>query len=128
MSQSALAEALTAGLAARPGVAAVPYVAPGSTTPRNLMFKVMGKVFAVLDYRPVEALRLKCDSHLAEILREHYAGVGPAPHPMLRNWIHVKLDADVSLQDIERMADHSYELVCAKLTRKQKAELATLPS
>jgi predicted DNA-binding protein (MmcQ/YjbR family) len=38
----------------------------------------------------------------------------------------VSLDADVPADEIERLAAHSYELVCADLTRKQKAELAAL--
>jgi predicted DNA-binding protein (MmcQ/YjbR family) len=38
----------------------------------------------------------------------------------------VNLDADVPAEEIERLVTHSYELVRAKLTRKQKAELEAL--
>jgi predicted DNA-binding protein (MmcQ/YjbR family) len=36
----------------------------------------------------------------------------------------VSLDADVPAREVERLAAHSYELVCSNLTRKQQAELA----
>ena len=38
----------------------------------------------------------------------------------------VNLDSDVPEDEIERLAGHSYALVCEGLTRKQKAELAAL--
>ena len=46
--------------------------------------------------------------------------------PDRRFWISVNLDADVPADEVERLVGHSYELVCAGLTRKQKAELAAL--
>ena len=82
-----------------------------------------GKMFAILTTNKVESVILKCDPHLAEILREQYAGVGHRSHLDRRFWISVALDADVPLAEIERLAAHSYDLVRAKLTRKQKAEL-----
>jgi predicted DNA-binding protein (MmcQ/YjbR family) len=63
-------------LAAKPGAVAVPVAAPRSAEPIALMFKVMGKVFAILSLRGEEYVILKCDPHLAEMLREKYAGVG----------------------------------------------------
>jgi predicted DNA-binding protein (MmcQ/YjbR family) len=83
----------------------------------------MGKMFAVLETRRVQVVILKCDPHLADILRQQYAGVGHRSHLDRRFWISVSLDADVPVAEIERLAAHSYELVCAKLTRKQKAAL-----
>ncbi len=71
------------------------------------------------------AVGLKCDSHLGDMLREHYEGVGHYRH-FLRNWISVGLDADVPWEEALRMVAGSYELVCSGLTRKQKAELAAL--
>jgi predicted DNA-binding protein (MmcQ/YjbR family) len=84
----------------------------------------MNKMFAILEIRRLEAVILKCDPNLAEILREQYAGVGHRSHLDRRFWICVNLDADVPVEEIERLASQSYELVCSKLTRKQRAELA----
>jgi predicted DNA-binding protein (MmcQ/YjbR family) len=43
-----------------------------------------------------------------------------------RFWISVDLDADVPAKEIRRLVDHSYDVVCAGLTRKQSADLAAL--
>ena len=55
-------------------------------------------------------------------------GVGHRSHLDRRYWISVNLDSDVPAEEIDRLAAHSYEQVCATLTRKQKAELAALTS
>ncbi len=43
-----------------------------------------------------------------------------------RHWIAVRLDADMPVAEIRTLATDSYNLVCAGLTRKQRAELAGL--
>lgn len=112
---------LAAFLHARPGASLGPPPAPGV-----LMFKVMGRMFAILATRRERFVILKCDPHLAEVLREEYVGVGHRSHLDRRFWVSVNLEADVAPEEIERLAAGSYELVCAGLTRKQKAELAAL--
>ena len=124
MSLSPPAAALKAALEAKPGAVGEPLAnrsAPGVT-----LYKVMGKMFAILTLHKTDSVIFKCDPHLAEILREQYAGVGHRSHLDRRFWISVTLDADVPVEEILRMAAHSYELVSAGLTRKQKAELAAL--
>ena len=101
---------------------------PRAASPNILIYKVMGKMFAILTIRGGENVILKCDPHLAEILRGQYAGVGHRSHLDRRTWISVSLDADVPAGEIERLAAHSYDLVAGGLTRKQKAELAALSS
>jgi len=120
--------ALKACLEAKPGAVGEPMSASRGSTPLVLIFKVMGKMFAILSVRGVENVILKCDPHLAEILRDQYGGVGHRSHLDRRFWISVDLDADVPADEIERLAAQSYDLVCAGLTRKQKAELAALSS
>ncbi|THD76250.1 MAG: MmcQ/YjbR family DNA-binding protein [Phenylobacterium sp.] len=120
MSLDQTAETLQAVLAAKPGSAHAPLTGfPGVT-----LYKVSGKMFAILTLKRTPNVILKCDPHLAEILREQYAGVGHRSHLDRRFWISVDLDADVPLAEIERLAAHSYDLVRAKLTKKQQAELA----
>jgi predicted DNA-binding protein (MmcQ/YjbR family) len=118
--------AIKAVLDAKPGAEAVPVTAPRGSSPLALMYKVAGKTFAILSIRGAEYVILKCDPHLAEVLRGHYAGVGHRSHLDRRHWISVSLDADVPQSEIVRLAAHSYELVCAGLTRQQKADLARL--
>jgi predicted DNA-binding protein (MmcQ/YjbR family) len=116
--------ALKAVLDAKPGAVAEAMTAPRGKLPLVLIYKVMGKTFAILQIRGLENVILKCDPHLAEVLRGHYSGVGHRSHLDPRHWISISLDADVPSSETERLAAHSYELVCAGLTRKQKAELA----
>lgn len=115
--------ALQALLQAMPGAASETV----RSRPRILLYKVAGKVFAVLSIRGPETVGLKCDAHLGDVLREQYAGVGLYRH-YLRNWISVKLGADVAMSEVERLAAASYDLVCAGLSAKQKADLAATVS
>jgi len=123
---SSRAKALKAFLENRPNATVVPVAAPKSVSPLALMFKVMGKLFAVLSLRGDEFVVLKCDPHLAEALRAQYDGIGHRTHLDPRYWIAVNLDADVPKKEIERLVAQSYALVSASLTRKQQAELAAL--
>jgi predicted DNA-binding protein (MmcQ/YjbR family) len=122
VSLSPQAEAVKAVLEAKPGAVGAPLASARGV----VLYKVMGKMFAILTTNRVQSVILKCDPHLAEILREQYAGVGHRSHLDRRFWISVAVDGDVPPEEIERLAAHSYDLVCAKLTRKQKAELEAL--
>jgi predicted DNA-binding protein (MmcQ/YjbR family) len=120
--------ALKAILDALPGAAAQPMAAARGTTPLVLIYKIMGKMFAILSVRTDEFVILKCDPYRVEILREAYAGVGHRSHLDPRFWISVDLTSDVPFDEVGALSVASYELVCAGLTRKQKAELAALAS
>jgi predicted DNA-binding protein (MmcQ/YjbR family) len=111
--------AIQALLDAQPGAVAEPARVAGV-----YLYKVAGKMFAILSTRKTLAVSLKCDPHLAEILREQYVGVGHRYHLDRRHWISVDLDGDVPPEEIERLAVGSYALVVAGLTKKQRAELA----
>jgi predicted DNA-binding protein (MmcQ/YjbR family) len=88
------------------------------------LYKVMGKMFAILTDRGTPNVILKCDPHLVEVLRDTYAGVGHRSHLDRRFWISVDLGSDVPDAEVARLIGGSYALVCASLTRKQRAELA----
>lgn len=118
--------ALKAWLDAKPGAHAASAPGPGGRAPTALIYKVAGKMFAILGIRKNAFVILKCDPQLAEVMRDQYRGVGHRSHLDRRYWISVSLDADVPPAEVERLAAHSYDLVCASLTRKQKAELANL--
>ena len=114
--------ALRAHLAAKPGASGDPLTSTRGVT----LYKVMGKMFAILEDNKIQNVILKCDPHLAEVLRDQYEGVGRRSHLDPRFWISVRLDADVPADEIARLADQSYDLVCAGLTKTQRAELAAL--
>ena len=114
--------AVKAALDAKPGATSTQL----PSAPGVLLYKVMGKMFAILSIRGFEGVSLKCDPHLAEILREQYAGVGHRSHLDRRFWICVTLGADVPDDEVESLAAASYALIRDGLTKKQKAELAAL--
>jgi predicted DNA-binding protein (MmcQ/YjbR family) len=78
-------------------------------------------MFAILSIRGIENVILKCDPNLAHSLREQYAGIGHRSHLDRRFWISVNLESDVPAAEIARLVGHSYALVCAGLTRKQRS-------
>jgi predicted DNA-binding protein (MmcQ/YjbR family) len=117
-------DALTRYLEAFPGAAADPVGPSRGGPPLAHMHKVMAKTFAILSARGDAFVIVKCDPHLADMLREQYEGVGHRSHLDRRFWISIDLDADVPAKEIKRLIAASYDLVCAKLTKKQKTELA----
>ncbi len=110
--------AVTAWLEAKPGAVAKAFSARKGSAPIAVIYKVMGKIFAILSVRRIENVILKCDPHLATVLRERYAGIGHRSHLDRRYWISVTLDADVPSKEIKRLVTQSYDLVCGKLHRK----------
>ena len=112
--------AAIAAIEAQPGAAGEPL----ARFPAVTLYKVMGKMFAILTDRGTPNVILKCDPHLVEVLRDTYAGVGHRSHLDRRFWISVDLGSDVPDAEVARLIGGSYALVCASLTRKQRAELA----
>lgn len=92
----------------------------------TLVFKVMGKMFALTDLEGDLSINLKCDPEKAVELRELYPCVMPGYHMNKRHWNTILLDGSVPDQLIRQWMDHSYALVVEKLTKKQQNELATL--
>ena len=117
-------EALVSRLESKPGANATPVTAPRGGASVAVMYKVMGKLFAIVSLGKAEYVILKCDPHLIEVLKETYAGIGHRSHLDRRNWISVDLDADVPVDEIGHLVDQSYERVCETLSRKQRGELA----
>jgi predicted DNA-binding protein (MmcQ/YjbR family) len=122
------AAAVKAWIERNPGAIPELFAARRGAAPIAVIYKVMGKIFAILSFRPIENVILKCDSHLATMLRRQYAGVGHRSHLDRRYWISVTLDADVPSKEVKRLVSQSYALICAKLTEKQKAALARWPA
>ena len=112
----------------KPGAVPDLFSARRGAPPIAVIYKVMGKIFAILSLRKIENVILKSDPHLAQMLRRQYSGVGHRSHLNRRYWISVTLDADVPRKEVKRLVSQSYDLVCAKLSAKQKTELAKLGS
>lgn len=92
----------------------------------TLVFKVMGKMFALSGIDDFEFINLKCDPERSAELRERHSGIKPGYHMNKQLWNSVYLREDVNDQLIYELIDHSYDLIVASLTKKLKAELDTL--
>jgi predicted DNA-binding protein (MmcQ/YjbR family) len=94
------------------------------TKPRGgIIYIVGGKMFAILGTGETAFVILKCDPHLAEVMKAEYDGIGHRSHLDRRFWISVDLDADVPLPEIRKLIAHSHAQVVATLSKKQRAAL-----
>ncbi|MEX1002451.1 MAG: MmcQ/YjbR family DNA-binding protein [Crocinitomicaceae bacterium] len=91
---------------------------------KTLVYKVMGKMFALADIEVFEFINLKCDPERSVELRERYHGIKPGYHMNKQLWNSVYVNEDVPDELIFELIDHSYELVVQSLTKKLQAELA----
>lgn len=92
----------------------------------TLVFKVMGKMFALTDLDVFEGINLKVDPEEGVELRDRYPSVQPAYHMNKRHWVTVAMDGRVPDRVIQAWIDRSYELVVKGLTKSQKLTLASL--
>lgn len=91
---------------------------------QTLVFKVMGKMFALTGVDTFESINLKCDPDRAIALREEYDGkIVPGYHMNKKHWNTIDMDGSISDHLIKSLIDHSYELVVKSLTKKQRATL-----
>ncbi|MFY0630595.1 MAG: MmcQ/YjbR family DNA-binding protein [Flavobacteriaceae bacterium] len=96
----------------------------------TLVFKVMGKVFALVPLsrweQGSETINLKCDPERAIELREEYESINSGFHMNKKHWNTVTANQDASDQFLFELIDHSYDLVVKGLTKKLKVELDEL--
>lgn len=95
--------------------------------PEAAVYKVMNKMFALI---PVDAsphsISLKCDPQKALMLRDNYEAITGGYHLNKRHWNTISIDGEVPDGLIYEMIEDSYDLVVAKLTKKQRDELASM--
>lgn len=90
--------------------------------PDVLVFRVMGKMFALAPIGLFDTLNLKCDPERAVELRERYEGVTPGYHMNKQHWNTVDTTGSVPEKLIRELVDHSYDLVKASLPKKVREE------
>jgi predicted DNA-binding protein (MmcQ/YjbR family) len=95
------------------------------------VFKVGGRMFALVPLDTADGapatVNLKCDPDLAIELRARYAAVRPGYHQNKRHWNTVDLDGSVDDGELREMVEHSYELVLARLPRRERDRLSGRP-
>jgi predicted DNA-binding protein (MmcQ/YjbR family) len=91
----------------------------------TLVFKVMGKMFALTDVELFSGVNLKCDPDEAVELREKYDFIRPAFHMNKKHWVTVTMEGAPADRLLKALIDNSYALVIAKLTKSEKLRLNT---
>ena len=105
---------------------------PGTTEetpfgPDTLVFKVMGKMYALTGLDSFEFINLKCDPEYAVELREKFDGsIRPGYHMNKKQWNSVDTNGAVPDNLMWQLIDDSYDLIVAKLPKKVKEELGKL--
>lgn len=96
--------------------------------PDTLVYKVMGKIFAITGLDSIEfKVNLKCDPDKAIELRERYEAVQPGYHMNKKHWNTVDFEAPQINESLQReLIDHSYDLIVASLSKKLRNELEEL--
>ncbi len=92
-----------------------------------LVFKVAGKMFALLDLsEDSRCISLKCDPELAIELRGRYEEVQPGWHMNKQQWNSVFYTGNISTKLVRELFDHSYNLVVEGLKRADREALKNL--
>jgi predicted DNA-binding protein (MmcQ/YjbR family) len=90
----------------------------------TLVFKVMDKMFAMVDVESFKRINLKCDPVKAAMLRDLYPEVTPGYHMNKRHWNSIfPGNGELPASLTKAMVKHSYELVVAKLPQKTRKQL-----
>jgi predicted DNA-binding protein (MmcQ/YjbR family) len=80
----------------------------------TLVFKVNGKIFALVNLEGNLSINLKCDPAFAIELRERFSSVTPGYHMNKKHWNTIIIDGTIIDNEILKWIDHSYDLVSKK--------------
>ncbi len=80
----------------------------------TLVFKVEGKIFALVNLEGDLSINLKCDPELALELRERYSAVIPGYHMNKKYWNTILIDGTIPDREVFSWIDHSYDEVLKK--------------
>jgi predicted DNA-binding protein (MmcQ/YjbR family) len=90
----------------------------------DLVFKIGGKMFAVLVLEPAKVwLSLKVTPEEFAELTER-PGIIPAPYSARYYWIALETEDALPVNELKRLLRRSYDLVLAKLPKKSRAALS----
>jgi predicted DNA-binding protein (MmcQ/YjbR family) len=90
----------------------------------DLLFKIGGKMYAVVGLEPREiSMSFKCsDEDFAELIER--PGIIPAPYLARAKWVALEAGATIPREELKQLLGRAYDLVLAKLPKKQQALLA----
>lgn len=89
----------------------------------TLVFKVLGKMFALTGLDREFSMNLKCDPEKAIELRAKHPCVQPGYHMSKKHWNTVYVDGSVDDETIYGWVDDSYDLVVKSLPKAKRETL-----
>ncbi len=93
----------------------------------TLVFKVLNKMFALVPLEATEfKVNLKCDPERSVELRETYDNIYGAFHMSKLHWNTIVVDYRITDKLFIELVNHSYDLVVAKMTKKDREILKNL--
>ncbi|MGX5819134.1 MmcQ/YjbR family DNA-binding protein [Chitinophaga lutea] len=90
---------------------------------QTLVFKVMGKLFALTDVESFESVNLKADPDEIIEMRERYEAVLPGYHMNKKHWNTILFDGSIPDKLLLEWTKKSYDLVVAGLPKKIREQL-----
>ncbi len=95
--------------------------------PDVLVFKVMGKMFALVPLNTADLrIILKNSPEINQVLRSEYGFITDAYHMSKVHWNSIQIDFSVKSELVFSLVSESYEIVKQGLTKKIKAELEAI--
>ncbi len=92
----------------------------------TLVFKVMGKMFALCDIDEFESINLKCIPQKAIELREAFPNVViPGYHMNKKHWNTIEMNSNIPDSLIEEWISESYQLVVQNLPVYKQKQIKT---
>ena len=92
--------------------------------PEALVYKVMGKMYALVSQQEaVPRVTLKVNPPDGAALIDLYSAITPGYYMNKKHWISLSLNGEVPETLVQELAEKSYALVVAKLTKKERQQL-----
>lgn len=90
------------------------------------VYKAGEKMFALMAQRFEHLeISLKVEPGFGVVLRDNYPTIGPGYHLNKKHWITVQLDGSLTLDELIKLVDHSYERVRLSMTKAQRSALVS---
>ena len=83
----------------------------------------MGKMFTATDIESFSSFSVKCNPELIEEQRATYAAMKEPSYFSKKHWSSIEMDGSIADSKLQEWLDISYNLVVAKLTKRQKQDL-----
>jgi predicted DNA-binding protein (MmcQ/YjbR family) len=91
--------------------------------PDVIVYKVLGKMYALSAYESPLTVNLKCEPNYALELRNQFEAVNPGFHMNKKHWNTVTIDGSISKETIQELIQHSCNQVVKGMTKKDQEKV-----